>query len=125
MLHARRGLLVLCRRSSVHVRSGSCGRHGRTQNIWAPHLPQKPVRTVYCARRGGHCYRLVDLYGSRVALMGRLLFALLSLVVFAVALLSLALDMLFLLRGMLLQDMRLHHLALTQLTLAVGTCLLR
>jgi hypothetical protein len=92
-------------------------------------LAKEAIRTVYGARRRSDCYRLMDLYRTRMGLMRRLL-ALLPLMGLSVALFGLALYVFFLLRSMLLQDMRLHHLAiaclsLTQLALSFCVCLLR
>jgi hypothetical protein len=73
---------------------------------------------MYCARRGSDSHWLVNLNWSSVILVRRL-FTLLPLVVFPIALLGLALDVLFLLLcGVLLYQMRFHHLAVPNLSLA-------
>jgi hypothetical protein len=126
VLHARRRLVVLDRRISVHVWSSISATHGGTQSIRTtkrPRLAKETVRAVYCARRGGHCNGLVDLDRSRVALMRRLV-VLLALVKLPVALFGFALHIIPLLCGVL-QKLRLHDFPLAHFALPVGIRLLR
>mgnify|MGYP003624095686 CR=1 FL=1 len=118
MLHAWGRLIMLNRCASVHGASSASIAHRRTERIRATQRARLSKQTIWsmnCARRRGNCDRLVDLHWTRVCLMG-CLFALLSLVELSIQLLRFALDILFLLGGSLLEQVRLENLALSFLS---------